>query len=50
MRKQCEASTLVVQGAYDLAMALVINAPFAKCMCVDAATRGSNFECYAIDK
>jgi len=46
MRKQCEASPLAVQGAYDLAMSLTVDVPFAKCMCVDAAISGSNFERY----
>jgi hypothetical protein len=36
MRKQCEASPLVVQGVYNLAMSLMVDVQFAKCMCVDA--------------
>ena len=47
MRKQCKASPLAVQGVYDLAMSLMVDVPFAKCMCVDAAKSGSNFERYA---
>jgi hypothetical protein len=49
MRKQCEASPLVVQGVYNLAMSLMVDVQFAKCMCVDAAKSGSNFERYAMD-
>jgi hypothetical protein len=50
MQKQCEASPLAVQGVYDLAMSLMVDVPFAKCMCVDTAKSGSNFERYAMDK
>lgn len=49
IRKQCEAVPVAVQGVYDLAMSLLVDVPFAKCICVDAATRGSNFERYAMD-
>jgi hypothetical protein len=30
-------------------MLLMVNIQFAKCMCVDAATSSSDFECYSID-
>ena len=49
MSKQCKASPLAVQGVYDLAMSLMVDVPFAKCMCVDAAKSGSNFERCAMD-
>lgn len=49
VRKQCEAVPIAVQGAYDLAMAMLVDVPFAKCMCVDAAAHGSNFVRYAMD-
>lgn len=49
LRKQCEATPVAVQGVYDLALALLVDVPFAKCMCVDAASRGSNFQRYAMD-
>lgn len=48
LRKQCEASPIAAQGVYDLALSLMVDVPFAKCMCVDAAARGSNFERYAM--
>jgi len=49
LRKQCEAAPMAWQGVYDLAMSLLVDVPFAKCMCVDAAAKGSNFERYAMD-
>ena len=47
IRKQCEAVPIAVQGVYDMAMSLLVDVPFAKCICVDAAAHGSNFERYA---
>ncbi len=38
-----------MQGVYDLAMSLMVDIQFAKCMCVDAAKSGSNFELYVMD-
>jgi hypothetical protein len=35
--KQCEAAPIAVQGLYDMALSLMVDVPFAKCMCVDAA-------------
>jgi hypothetical protein len=49
MRKQCEASSIAVQGVYDLVLSVMVDVPFAKCICVDAASRGANFEQYAMD-
>lgn len=48
LRKQCEAAPVAIQGAYDLALALLVDVPFAKCMCVDAAAQGANFARYAM--
>lgn len=44
LRKQCEATPMAMQGVYDLAMSLVVDVPIAKCLCVDAAARGANFQ------
>lgn len=41
VRKQCESAPIAVQGVYDLVLSLMVDVPFAKCICVDA--RGSNF-------
>ena len=49
VRKQCEAVPIAIQGVYDMAMSLMVDVPFAKCICVDAAAHGSNFERYAMD-
>jgi hypothetical protein len=49
IRKQCEATPVAVQGAYDLALSLMVDVPFAKCICVDAASKGANFQRYAMD-
>jgi hypothetical protein len=49
VRKQCEASALVVQGVYDALLSLAVDVPFAKCICVDAAQKGANFQRYAMD-
>jgi hypothetical protein len=49
LRKQCEASPIAIQGVYDMAMSLMVDIPFAKCMCVDAAVKGANFRRYAMD-
>jgi hypothetical protein len=47
LRKQCEAVPHLMQGLLDLLLSLLVNVPFAKCVCVDA--RGSNFVQYAMD-
>jgi hypothetical protein len=49
IRKQCEASPIAVQGVYDMVLSVMVDVPFAKCICVDAASHGSNFERYAMD-
>ena len=49
LRKQCEAYPVMIQGVYDLALSLLVDVPFAKCMCVDAASKGANFQRYAMD-
>jgi hypothetical protein len=49
VRKQCEASPIAVQGMYDLVMSMLVDVPISKCMCVDAAERGTNFVRYAMD-
>jgi hypothetical protein len=49
IRKQCEASPVAIQGVYDLVLSLLVDVPFAKCMCVDAAAKGANFQRYAMD-
>lgn len=48
IRKQCKSVPIAVQGVYDLVMSLLVDVPFAKCICVDAAARGANFERYAM--
>ena len=45
IRKQCEISPLAVQGVYDIVMSMLVDVPFAKCVCIDS--RGSNFKRYA---
>jgi hypothetical protein len=32
----------------DALMAVLVNVPFAKCLCVDAGSAGANFETYAM--
>lgn len=49
LRKQCEATAVAMQGVFDVFLAILIDVPFAKCLCVDAAARGANFETYAMD-
>jgi hypothetical protein len=49
VRKQCESAPIAVQGVYDLVLSILVDVPFAKCMCVDAASHGSNFARYAVD-
>lgn len=49
LRKQCETSAIALQGVMDLFLALIIDVPFAKCLCVDAAAAGSSFEDYAMN-
>lgn len=39
----------MIQGVYDMVLSLMVDVPFAKCMCVDAASKGSNFQRYAMD-
>ena len=39
----------MIQGVYDLAMSMLVDVLFAKCMCVDAASKGANFQQYAMD-
>jgi len=48
VRKQCESAPIAVQGVYDMALSLLVDVPFAKCMCVDAASHGANFARYAL--
>lgn len=48
LRKQCETTALALQGLYDLFIAVVVDVPFSKCLCVDAAAAGANFETYAM--
>jgi hypothetical protein len=36
VRKQCELTPFAIQGVYDLAIAMIVDVPFAKCICVDA--------------
>lgn len=47
IRKQCEITPVAIQGVYDLAIAMIVDIPFAKCICVDS--RGSNFQKYMTD-
>jgi hypothetical protein len=49
LRKQCESTPIAVQGVYDLLMSILVDIPFAKCMCVDAASHGAGFARYALD-
>jgi uncharacterized protein YqgC (DUF456 family) len=49
LRRQCEAVPLSLIGLYDLVLAVVVNVPVAKCMCVDA-TQNGNFRKNAMDK
>jgi hypothetical protein len=36
IRKQCEIAPLAVQGVYDLVLSMMVDVPFAKCICVDS--------------
>ena len=36
IRKQCEIGPLAIQGVYDLVLSLMVDVPFAKCICVDS--------------
>lgn len=36
VRKQCEITPVAIQGVYDLAIAMLVDVPFAKCICVDS--------------
>lgn len=47
VRKQCEIAPLAIQGVYDLALSMLVDVPFAKCICVDS--RGANFQSYMTD-
>lgn len=47
LRKQCEAFPVMMQGLYDLVLSMLVDVPFAKCICVDE--RGNNFVKYAMD-
>jgi hypothetical protein len=49
LRKQCEAVPLALQGIMDLSLSILVEVPFTKCICVDAAARGANFETYAME-
>jgi hypothetical protein len=49
LRKQCEAVPLAFQGFMDLGLSILVEVPFTKCICVDAAAHGANFETYAMD-
>jgi hypothetical protein len=49
LRKQCESAPIAVQGVYDLVLSLFVDVPFAKCICVDSAREGANFQRYAMD-
>jgi hypothetical protein len=49
VRKQCEAAPLLMQGILDLILSVLVEVPFTKCICVDAAKEGANFERYAMD-
>jgi hypothetical protein len=40
LRKQCEAAPLSLIGFYDLLLAVAVNVPVAKCLCVDATQDG----------
>lgn len=48
IRKQCQLAPLLLQGIYDIAASVIIDVPFAKCICVDAAKEGASFEEYAM--
>lgn len=47
LRKQCEATPVAIQGLYDLVMSMLVDVPFAKCICVDASREGANFNRYS---
>jgi hypothetical protein len=49
LRKQCESAPVAVQGVYDLVLSLLVDVPFAKCICVDSAKEGANFNRYAME-
>jgi hypothetical protein len=49
LRKQCEAVPLSLIGLYDLVLAVAVDVPIAKCMCIDARKDG-NFIKNAMDK
>jgi hypothetical protein len=51
LRKQCEAVPLSLLGLYNLVLAVAIDVPVAKCMCIDAYQNGQgNFRKNAMDK
>ena len=49
LRKQCEAVPLSLLGIYDLVLAVAVDVPIAKCMCLDVGETG-DFRRNAIDK
>lgn len=49
LRKQCEATPVAIQGLYDLIISMLVDVPFAKCICVDASKEGANFQRYMMD-
>ena len=48
LRKQCEAVPLSLIGVYDLLLAVAVDVPIAKCMCIDARKTG-DFKKNAMD-
>jgi hypothetical protein len=48
-RKQCEAAPVLLQGLLDLALSIMVEVPFTKCICVDSAREGALVQKYAMD-
>jgi hypothetical protein len=49
LRKQCESVPLSLMGLYNLVLAVVVDVPIAKCMCIDARKSG-DFKKNVMDK
>ena len=48
-RKQCEVTPTAIQSLLEASLAILVNVPFAKCVCVDARNTGHVFSTYVIE-
>jgi hypothetical protein len=48
-RKQCEVTPTAIQSLVEFSLAILVNVPFAKCVCVDARNTGAVFSTYIIE-